>query len=938
MNPIANDILAHVGTPQEYDFDPHGSGRYRQGSGENPYQHPSDFKTRIAAMKQQGLSEAEIAAYLGYKSTTQLRSAITRANEEEFYNDIAVIREQRAKGVTSPTEIGKILGKSESTVRGIMAREEKMMKSSAKITADYLKELVDQKGMIDVGEGVEAELNISREKLNAALDILAAEGYPHYSGRIDQVTDKTGMHKTTQMILCPPGTPHSDIWKLDEVHTVEEYDKILTENGGAIRKAFEYPSSMDSSRLKIRYAGEQGGELKDGVIELRPGVKDLSLGDAQYAQVRILVDGTHYLKGMAVYGDPAEMPKGVDVIFNTNKNEGTPALGPKDNSVLKPIEKDADNPFGSTIKEKGGQSYYDDPKGKFIDPETGNKQSLSLINKRSDQNDWSDWKDTLATQFLSKQPIETIKKQLELSKADKLAEYEEIMAYTNPTVKRKLLSDFASKCDGNSVDLKAAAFPDQKFKVLLPVNSLKDNEIYAPYYKDGTQLALIRYPHEGIFQIPILTVNNKNAEGDRIIGKQGGSAVGIKKASADIMSGADYDGDAAMVIPLTDKVKVQNAPPLKGLIGFETSQYKHDGDYPRMKKGQQTQTEMGKISNLITDMTLIGATPDELARAVRYSMTVIDAAKHGLDYKLAYKENGIGELRKKYMGRVVDGKYTEKASTLISAAKGEYDIPRPKGSPRINQKGKPWYDPNRPEGALIYKTDPNRFYTDPKTGKVKERTIRSTNMAQTDDARTLISKFRNPKEILYADYANFMKDLANKARLEMVNTGNLKYSASAKKIYQEECDALDAQLKLAKQNKPRERASQRLAASRVQAKKQAFEEAGLTEKEYKSLLDKERQRALTDARNRLGAKRHQIVFTEKQWKAVQSGAISDNKLTELLKYADMNNVKSYALPKRSNTLSTAQINKIKAMKASGYSIADIAQAVGCSKSTVSNYT
>ena len=25
--------LKHTGTPQQYDFDPHGSGRYRQGSG-----------------------------------------------------------------------------------------------------------------------------------------------------------------------------------------------------------------------------------------------------------------------------------------------------------------------------------------------------------------------------------------------------------------------------------------------------------------------------------------------------------------------------------------------------------------------------------------------------------------------------------------------------------------------------------------------------------------------------------------------------------------------------------------------------------------------------------------------------------------------------------------------------------------------------------------
>lgn len=941
MNYVTDDILAHVGV-SKLDGAPIGSGRYPLGSGENPYQHPSEFQDRVAALRKEGLSEIEIAEYMGCKSTTELRRQIRVAKEREDVIIFSQIRELREQGITSPTEIGKKIGKPESTVRSYLEREERSQRSSSRVTADYLKAIVDEKGMVDVGEGVEDELQITRTRLDGALEILKHEGYLVYGGRFDQVTDKTGMHKTTQQVLCPPGTEHNEIYNLENIHSVENYDKILTDNGHAIRNAFEYPESMDPSRLKVRYAGEQGGEQKDGVIEIRPGVKDLYLGDGtQYSQVRILVGGTHYLKGMAVYGDPKEMPDGVDVIFNTNKKEGTPPLGEdKNNTVLKPIEKDADNPFGSTIKDyaKGGQLYYNDPNGKFIDPISGEKQSLSLINKRADQNDWNEWKDTLATQFLSKQPYETIKKQLELSKADKIAEYEEILAYTNPTVKKKLLQDFASKCDGNAVDLKAAAFPDQKYKVILPVTTLKDNECYAPYYNDGQQLALIRYPHEGIFQIPIVTVNNKNAEGERVIGKQSGSAIGITKATADRMSGADFDGDTVMVIPLSNKVHVQTAPTLPGLVGFETDRYKHDGDYPLMKKGQQTQVEMGKISNLITDMTIAGAKSDELARAVRHSMTVIDAAKHGLDYRLSYEENNIGELKKKYQGRIGEnGRYTERAATLISAAKGKYEAPKSVGSPRINQKGKPWYDPDRPEGALIYKSDPKRFYQDPKTGKMKERTRRSTNMAETDDAYSLVSPGRHRKELIYADYANFMKDLANKARLEMLNTGRIKYSVSAREVYKDEVRALEAQLSLAKMNKPRERAAQRLANSRVQAKKKAYEEAGMTKAQYKSMLDKERQRALTDARNLVGAKRKPIVFTEQTWKAVQAGAISDSSLSEMLKFADMNNVKSFALPKQTKQLSSAKQAKARAMAASGYTLAQIADALDCSKSTVSNY-
>lgn len=90
---------------------------------------------------------------------------------------------------------------------------------------------------------------------------------------------------------------------------------------------------------------------------------------------------------------------------------------------------------------------------------------------------------------------------------------------------------------------------------------------------------------------------------------------------------------------------------------------KKEGTFKPMKN---TQTEMGKISNLITDMTLKGATQDELARAVRHSMVVIDAEKHKLDYKQSEQDNGISALRKKYQGTVDEnGRYHEGAATLI---------------------------------------------------------------------------------------------------------------------------------------------------------------------------------------------------------------------------------------------------------------------------------
>ena len=48
-------------------------------------------------------------------------------------------------------------------------------------------------------------------------------------------------------------------------------------------------------------------------------------------------------------------------------------------------------------------------------------------------------------------------------------------------------------------------------------------------------------------------------------------------------------------------------------------------------------------------------------------------------------------------------------------------------------------------------------------------------------------------------------------------------------------------------------------------------------------------------------------------------------------------LRSYATPKKSRTLSTAQINKLNAMKQSGYTNEEIATALGISASTVAKY-
>lgn len=926
MNPIADDILRHYGMPRR-------SGRYPWGSGDNPYQRSGDFLSRIDELKNKGWTEKQIAESFGL-TTTQFRTQKSLAKDERRSLNVATARGLREKGY-SLNEIAEKMGyKNDSSVRSLLDEDSEARMNQAKKTAEFLKKQVDEKGMIDVGVGVERELGISKEKMKQALYILEMEGYNTFGGGVPQATNPG--KQTNIQVLCPPDTPYkikningrdvkvsSAIYDFSKVHSVRDY---VSHDGGDTFDVFVYPKSMDSNRVKVRYA-EEGGIEKDGLVEIRRGVDDLSLGSSHYAQVRILVDDNKYIKGMAVYSD--DMPDGIDVVFNTNKPQGTPK-----GDVLKNITSDPDNPFGSLIK-AGGQSYYTDKDG---------KRQLSLINKRAEEGDWNEWSDNLPSQFLSKQSITLIKKQLNLATTDKQAEFDEIMSLTNPTVKKALLKSFADDCDSAAIHLQAAALPRQKYQVILPITSMKENEVYAPNYKNGEQVALIRYPHGGTFEIPILTVNNKQADARKILGNTPADVIGINHKVADRLSGADFDGDTVMVIPTGGKVKITSTPALKGLEGFDPKlEYggKKEGTFKVMKN---TQNEMGTISNLITDMTLKGATQDELARAVRHSMVVIDAEKHKLDYKQSEVDNGIASLKKKYQGTYnKDGKYSEGAATLISRAKSETSVLKRKGSPIIDKEtGKQTYKEVYEEYKVYKKLkDPEtgKYLIDPKTGKVlkedtgktRVRTQQSTKMAETDDAFTLVSDANTPAERAYAEYANKMKALANQARKEMVNTGKIEYSSSAKKAYQEEVDRLMSQLNVALKNAPRERQAQVMANSTVNAKKQ--DNPDMTLGEIKKLSQQE----LTKARATVGAKRVPIVISDREWEAIQAGAISESKLTQILDNTDIDSLRQRATPRTTTSLSTAKINRISAMSASGYSTAEIANALGVSTTTVSNY-
>lgn len=957
MNHVAEEILMHYGMPRR-------SGRYPWGSGDEPYQHGSqDFLSRVEELKKTGWTETpeNIKKEFGL-TTTQYRIEKSLCKDERRALQVATIKSLKEDGLGA-TEIGKRMGINESTVRSLLNAESESNMNKAKETAAFLKNLVDEKGMIDVGTGVEIELNISKEKLETALYLLEREGYNTFKGGIPQINNPG--QQTNQKVLCPPDTPYkindkgqkvsNAIYDFENIHTVKEY--ISRDNGETYERKFTYPESLDSKRLMVRYK-EDGGIDKDGIVELRRGVPDLSLGESKYSQVRILVDGTHYIKGMAVYSD--DMPDGVDVIFNTNKSKDVPV---KD--VLKKIKNDPDNPFGSLIKDanQGGQYWYDPETGERV-PGTNKKAKLGLINKRADEGDWDEWADALPSQFLGKQSLSMANKQLGIAKADKQSEFDDICSINNPTIKKHFLDKFADECDAAAVHLKAASLPGQKYHVIIPVNTLKDNEVYAPNYKDGTKLALVRYPHGGTFEIPILTVNNKHMPAKKLLGTDIVDAIGINSKVAERLSGADFDGDTAMCIPTHDrggKVKVKSTNQLEGLKGFDpktkygydTKKVDDDGNEHYYRNGKEirimknTELEMGKISNLITDMTLYGgATDAEKAAAVRHSMVVIDAEKHKLDYKQSELDNNIKALKNKYQARVDEnGRVRTGAATILSRAKGETDVLKRQGTPKVNTKytkdGKPNpdYDPSKPEGSLLYKIADDVAYevttvnkrTGVTTTKTKYRTQKSTQMAEVDDAHKLVSKAQNPMELAYADYANSMKSLANKARMESFNTGKVAYSPSAKKTYEAEVKSLDDKLKGALSNTTKERAAQRMANAELSKKKLANPD--MTKEDQRKIG----QQALTKARQELSSvsrRERNILITDREWEAIQAGAISENKLKKILNNADVDELRQRATPRTSNTISTAQKNRIKAMSAS-YTLSEIADKLGVSTSTIS---
>lgn len=900
-----DDYLAHYGILRK-------SGRYPWGSGGSQSARNRSFLDTIENHRKQGMADTEIAQAYGL-STTQLRAVRSIALNQQKQEKVNQAQKLKDKGYSNVAIGRRMGGLNESSVRALLAPGAKDKADLLKATSDMLKRQVDEKGFIDVGVHTEkdlplgdnpnARIGISNERFKTAIAMLQEQGYQIHNVKVQQLGT---VNQTTFKVL---GKPNSTKPKVDQIRHINEF----TEDHGRSYLGIKPPIQIDSKRIDVNWAETGGGKL-DGVIYIRPGVKDISIGSAHYGQVRVAVDGTHYMKGMAIYKD--DLPKGTDIVFNTSKGN----TGNK-KDAFKLIKDEPANPFGATIRQ--------------LQDKHGNVTSaMNIVGHKEGsgvEGGWTGWSKSISSQILSKQSPTLAKAQLKMTHEHRQAEFDKIMSLTNPTIRKHLLEKFADSTDSAAVHLKSAALPKQAYHVILPVSSMKPHEVYAPNYTNGTRVVLIRSPHGGTFEIPELTVNNRNPEARKLLGTKTQDAVGIHHKVAERLSGADFDGDTVLVIP-NNRGSIRHTPPLEGLKGFDpkSAHPPYDGmttidggtwnaktksvDYHGKEPTGRMQPEMGHISNLITDMTIRGANNEEKARAIRHSMVVIDAEKHSLDFKGSYAANGIAQLKTKYQGSAGGG-----AKTLISRAKSRQDVP--KRTPRRASQGG-HIDPAT--GKKVF-TPTGESYVNRK-GETVIKTFRSTKLAEADNAHTLSSG--TVMEGIYADHSNKLKGLANQARKETLTIKPIKQSPSAKAHYANEVASLNAKLNAALKNAPLERRAQAIASTVLSTIRQSNRHMDkATEKKVKF-------QALAEARNRTGAAKSKIIPTQHEWNAIQAGAISNHKLEQILANGDLDAIKKLALPKEAKLMTSSNIQRAQQMLASGYSQSDVANQLGVSVTTL----
>ena len=224
-----------------------------------------------------------------------------------------------------------------------------------------------------------------------------------------------------------------------------------------------------------------------------------------------------------------------------------------------------------------------------------------------------------------------------------------------------------------------------------------------------------------------------------------------------------------------------------------------------------------------------------------------------------------------------------------------------------------------------------------KTGEVTEevKTMQSNWMSDTDDAYTLVRDKNNPIEIAYADYANALKALANEVRKEKLNTPNLKYNPEMAIKYQKEVNNLNLNLRKAQMNRPKEREAQAMANIMYEEWLAMMRETG--NEPDKEEDKKYRDRFIKKARLICGAQREEIPISDREWEAIQNGALTHTKVSKIFERTDPDVIKQRATPRKEFEWNFVRQRLAYTMANSGYTMSEIAERLGTSTTTISKF-